>query len=214
MIKATKYSVVVLIAAAGLCIASIAGAEGMMPMATSSESMMGTMMKSHAMVNQPMLTISAGGKFLARGMTVASVSGTSFQGQIWGITYTVNASPDAFRFFARTGNGTSTPMSLAQLAAGDEVAVQGWVTTSSPMIVTANVVRNNSIMTMMSRPQKNEGEGMGMSGMMMNGTTSMSGSSGNSDEINQHISDLFKQLQEVQDKMKSMRASSTMTSGN
>lgn len=97
-------------------------------------------------VNVPnVLNIGANGSFLGRGLMVTSVASGSFQGEIWGITYTVNWNGNLPRFFFRDDNdGTSTNPS-AQLSAGDVVAVAGSVSSSSPMVVTANAVRDYTI---------------------------------------------------------------------
>lgn len=111
-------------------------------------------------------------------MTVTSVSAGSFQGQVWGITYTINWSGNNFRgeleFLMRFGNpnpSTSTP--AQQLAVGDEVGVSGRIDPSSPFTVNANVVRDYSIIKMREEHHGDEGEGNG------NGNGNSEGDHGN-----------------------------------
>jgi hypothetical protein len=101
-------------------------------------------------INQSTLSIGGEGQFLARGMRVTSVASTSFQAQIWGITYTVNwggelFSPLEFWFRFDHANSTSTPRT--QINVGDEVGVAGRIVASSSFIVNASVVRDYSITT-------------------------------------------------------------------
>jgi uncharacterized repeat protein (TIGR01451 family) len=104
------------------------------------------------------LSIGANGNFLARGMIVTSVGASTFQAQVWGNTYTVNFSGngsgdnDGDEFLFRNG---SSPFNFDmnggqfsdQIVVGDIVNVSGRVTTAAPFVVTANVVRNDSIMS-------------------------------------------------------------------
>jgi hypothetical protein len=108
-------------------------------------------------VNQPSLSIGTNGAFTAQGMTVTSVASGSFQGTVWGITYTVNWSGNLFpQFYFRGGNSaSSTTNPVTQLAVGDEVSVTGLITTSNPLVVTAKTVRDYSIT--MPRPGKHIG---------------------------------------------------------
>jgi hypothetical protein len=138
----------------------------------------------HSFVKKPMLSIGENGRFLARGMTVTSVSSGSFQAQVWGIAFTVNWSGNLaaqFEFYYRFNKATSTP--AQQLAVGDEVGVSGMlVSSSSPLTVNANVVRDYSITVQRPQPQ---GWGWGLlkgnvSSSDMNGENeSSSGKSGN-----------------------------------
>jgi hypothetical protein len=105
-------------------------------------------------VNPPSLSIGANGQFLAHGMTVTSVASGSFEAEVWGITYTINwsgnfASP--FEFWYRYNQATTTTPST-QLAVGDEVGVSGKVSSSTPMTVNANVVRDYSIIVARPTP--------------------------------------------------------------
>lgn len=109
-------------------------------------------------VNKPMLTISGNGNFLVHGMTVTSVSSDSFEGSVWGITYTVEWNGSLVpEFYLRGGDsGGAGTDPVAQLSVGDEVGVSGRISSSSPMTVQANVVRDYSIMTL--RPGRREGQ--------------------------------------------------------
>ena len=109
-------------------------------------------------VNPPSLSIGPNGMFLARGMTVTSVASGSFQGTVWGITYTVNWSGSFYpQFYLRGGNAeVSVTNPDNQLDVGDEVGVSGRVASSSPLTVMANVVRDYSITVL--RPGKREGQ--------------------------------------------------------
>ncbi len=110
-------------------------------------------------VNPPTLSIGPDGQFLSRGMTVTSVASGSFQGTVWGITYTVNWSGSLFpEFYFREGNGGSmTTDPVTQLQVGDEVGVSGRIDSSAtPLVVDANVVRDYSIMAF--RPGRREGQ--------------------------------------------------------
>lgn len=95
--------------------------------------------------NVPMLNINPGGHFLARGMMVTGISSGSFQGQVWGITYTVNWSGNLRpEFLFRDGKDTTSTIPQ-QLQVGDEVGVSGKVDIASPFVVTAEVVRDYTI---------------------------------------------------------------------
>ena len=109
-------------------------------------------------VNQPSLSIGPNGAFLAHGMTVTSVGSGSFQGTVWGITYTVNWSNNAVpALYFREGNSAAATVNpIDQVNVGDEVGVSGKVASSSPLIVTGNVVRDYSITT--ARPGNREGQ--------------------------------------------------------
>jgi hypothetical protein len=93
----------------------------------------------------PTLSIGADGSFLARGMAVTSVGSSSFQGEIWGITYTVNWSGKLPQFYFRNGNNDTNWVPTAQVNVGDIVGVSGMVSTSDPLVVNAQVVRDYSI---------------------------------------------------------------------
>ena len=137
-------------------------------------------------VNPPLLSVGENGGFLARGMTVTSVASGSFQAQVWGITYTVNWSGNLnnlFEFWFRynKANATSTPS--MQLNVGDEVGVAGKVSTSSPLVVNASVVRDYSI-TMPRLVHTDNGKGNGGE---------------NYGDTRSRLNDLLKQLKGLQD---------------
>ncbi|HVN26272.1 MAG TPA: hypothetical protein VMT99_01280 [Candidatus Paceibacterota bacterium] len=157
-------------------------------------------------VNPPSLSITPGGAFLARGMTVTSVASGSFQAQVWGITYTVNWSGSFPRFYLRGGNGaTSTTNPADQLSVGDEVGVSGRITSSSPFVVTADVVRDYNLV--MVRPARHgggdgdkddKGNGIGF-GEIRNATDAVVTSA---TDISRHVGDLMNQLKGLQDLFK------------
>ena len=149
----------------------------------------------------PMLDIGPSGEFHARGMTVTSVASGSFQGSVWGITYTINWSGNNTpEFLLNKENNGKFISPSTQLVVGDIVAVSGKVSTSSPLVVTAQVVRDNSIMMM--RPDKNEGQGNGQDENkgghgfmpMMNGSTTVSSSI----YFQGRLNDLLNQLRMLQ----------------
>ncbi len=108
-------------------------------------------------VYKPELTINGDGRFLVHGMIVTSVASGSFQGTVWGITYTVNWSGGLYpEFYLRDGNGGGATNPVTQLQVGDEVGVSGIVSQSNPLVVQANVVRDYSIMAL--RPGRREGQ--------------------------------------------------------
>ena len=164
-------------------------------------------------VNQPALSIGVNGSFLARGMTVTSVASGSFQGTVWGITYTVNWSGNVPpEFFFRKGNkATSTTNPVDQLAVGDEVGVSGSVSTSNPLVVNTNVVRDYSITTAslpgLRRGQPSSpfynGQGNGGGNGNGNGEGENAGVSASATvDAQSHINDLINQLHNLQDLFK------------
>jgi hypothetical protein len=156
-------------------------------------------------VNQPTLSIGSNGSFLAHGMTVTSVASGSFMGTVWGVTYTVNLSGPANtlpEFYLRNGNKATTTAS-GQLAIGDEVGVSGRVSSSSPLTVTGNVVRDYSIIQ--PRPGMREGQptspfynGQGNGGENRGGNVSPTASSSSQNDIKSRIDDLMNQLKNIQ----------------
>jgi len=145
-------------------------------------------------VNPPMLSIGPQGAFLAHGMTVTSVASGSFQAQVWGITYTVNWSGNSLpELLFRKGNdapqGTSPTQ---QVQVGDEVGVAGRVSSSSPMTVTASVVRDYSIAS--ARPA-------GLPGPFANGLGNASSGNGGVD-LQGRMNDLMNQLRSLQNLFK------------
>lgn len=154
-------------------------------------------------VHPSSLTINPNGEFLGRGMTVTSVGAGSFQAQVWGITYTVNWSGNFFpEFLLRYGNLTTSTIG-GQLAVGDEVGVSGKVSTSSPLVVNANVVRDYSIAIIRVSHDNGQGKDSGKgdgednSKGEGNGKNNNSSNSGNSD-AQSRLNELLKQLQNLQ----------------
>jgi uncharacterized repeat protein (TIGR01451 family) len=98
-----------------------------------------------AVVIPQVLSINPNGNFLARGMVVTSVASGSFQGQIWGITYTVNWNDRLPQFIFRTGASATSTNPSEQLATGDVLGVSGRVSEQAPLTVNAMVVRDYSI---------------------------------------------------------------------
>ena len=212
MVTFKRTAIVFSVIAASLAAASFVAADTTNTMMPGGAPFQGIMFPT-ARVNQPSLSIGPSGQFLTRGMTVASVSGDSFQGQIWGITYTVNWSGNLSEFYLRYGKmATSTPSQ--QLNVGDEVGVSGIVSSSTPLTVAANVVRDYSIT--IPRPvfpgmgndngegrggMMGEGEAGGMMGRFVSST--MMGSS--SDEVHARINSLMQQLQTLQGAFNSRR---------
>jgi uncharacterized repeat protein (TIGR01451 family) len=98
-----------------------------------------------AVVIPQVLSINPNGNFLARGMVVTSIASGSFQGQIWGITYTVNWNDRLPQFIFRTGVSAMSTNPSEQLAVGDVLGVSGHVSEQAPLTVNAMVVRDYSI---------------------------------------------------------------------
>ncbi len=169
-----------------------------MPSATST-------MPMHQQVNLPsQLQVGPDGNFMARNLIVQSVSGNSFTASVWGVTYTVNvgAAPAATantgtmmpEFLLRSGKGGGQ-FDMSQVQVGDQLGVQGRVSTGSPLVVTANVVRNYSLTT--ARRQGEDGQHppmMGQPGMMGPAGTS----TGTSTRPAPRLEDLMRQFQELQ----------------
>jgi hypothetical protein len=148
-------------------------------------------------VNPASLTITPSGNFLGHGMTVTSVASGSFQAQVWGLTYTINWSGNLFpEFILRGGNGsTSTTNPSQQVAVGDEVGVSGKVSLANPMVVTANVVRDYSIVKV--RPSHNDNDVKDNEGDENHGKGNGSSTSSSID-FNQRLKDLLNQLHGLQ----------------
>ena len=146
-------------------------------------------------VMPPMLNINPGGHFMARGMTVTSVASGSFQAQVWGITYTINWSGNVVgkgpEFLFRFNDANSTSTIANQLKVGDEVGVSGKIDPASPFIVSADVVRDYSIV-MARKSDDNDNEHGKDHG---NGNSSSSNNGSSSDEIRGRLNDLLNQLQ-------------------
>ncbi len=157
-------------------------------------------------IMKPSLSIQGeNGQFLAHGMIVTSVGAGSFQAQVWGITYTVDWSGilsgmGPLEFFFRNDKANSTTTPVQQIAVGDEVGVSGRVTTSSPMVVAANVVRDYSITAPRpaNPPEKNsEGKGNGNENNEGNGSSNMNG------DVQNRLNNLMNQLRGLQDLFRS-----------
>jgi surface antigen len=148
----------------------------------------------------PMLSVGPNGAFLGRGMTVTSVGTNSFQASVWGVTYTINWSGSLngggegkFNFFFRHGNSASSTVNpVAQLKVGDEVGVSGKIDAASPLVVTANVVRDYSI-TMPRMGDQGNGTGNGNGNHEGNGSSS---------DFHSKIQDLMGKIQGLQGKLK------------
>ena len=160
-------------------------------------------------VNQPTLVIGPNGSFLARGMTVTSIASGSFQGQIWGITYTINWSGNLFpEFFFRDGHGGKATSSPAmQVAVGDEVGVAGTVSATNPLVVNATVVRDYSITS--ARPGLRRGQsdspfynGVGNGGGNGKGEGEGDNNGSTSVNVSGHLNDLLNQLHNLQNLFK------------
>lgn len=78
-------------------------------------------------------------------MTVTSLGTDSFQGTVWGVTYTVNWSGSSPEFYLRYGNNANSAVSQ-EISVGDQVGVQGMVTQPLPLTVNAEVVRDYSLL--------------------------------------------------------------------
>lgn len=175
----------------------------------------------HQLIMQPSLLINEGGHFLAHGMVVSSIGSSSFQATVWGVTYTINWSGNLSgsdfnadsEFLFRDGQ-TTTSSIQTQLAIGDEVGVSGKIDASAPFVVTANVVRDYSILKARDDSQENESSDNGDNGQRENDNQqgnsdhnngdhgSSSSNSSNVDAQNQ-LNDLLKQLQGLENLFKS-----------
>ncbi len=174
-------------------------------------------------VYPPELTINANGRFLVHGMTVTSVASGSFQGTVWGITYTVNWSGNLFpEFYFREGNdgGTATNP-VTQLQVGDEVGVSGVIASSSPLVVQADVVRDYSITTF--RPGNREGQsispfynGTGEGGSNLSGTENESNASAttSTEDLNTRLQSLLSQFHNLQDMLQNRGNGNGNDNGN
>ena len=101
-------------------------------------------------IQPPTVDITANGGITVHGMTVTSVGTNTFTGTVWGITYTVNYSTvtgnnGRFQFLLRNGN--SVDLNASQIVVGDEVGVQGTVSSGAPLVIQAQTVRDYSITT-------------------------------------------------------------------
>jgi hypothetical protein len=110
------------------------------------------------------LQIGPKGAFLGHGIVVQSINGDSFTGTVWGVTYTVNVNTATSssatarpEFLLKNGNDGG-PFDASQVQIGDQMGVSGWVASSSPLIVNAQVVRDYSIAVSRPQPMANASE--------------------------------------------------------
>ena len=110
------------------------------------------------MVKKPDLNINPNGKILIHGMKVTTVGTNTFQGTVWGITYTVNlVNPTVNKplFLFKDGKEATSGVDISQhLKVGDEVGVQGQITAATPLVINGQIVRNYSILK--ARPHDSE----------------------------------------------------------
>lgn len=101
----------------------------------------------HAVVEaDSTLQVTARGGFTANNMIVQSVGASSFTGRIWGALYTVNIA-----------SGTSflpRAFGFSDVKVGDQMNVVGKVASSTPLVVTANSVRDLSLVASSTRGHK------------------------------------------------------------
>ena len=208
----TSTSVVATYGANGVYNASVTATDASSSVATGSCSVVVnsfvTPTSTHTQVNvPPQLQVGPDGRFLARDMIVQSVGTNSFTGTIWGITYTVNVASTTnpvgwmgLEYYLRNGR-TGGNFSMSQLQVGDQLGVSGWVSTGSPLVVSADVVRNYSLMT--PRPEIPEMEmernmnangGMNLQGAVSSGENS----NPESNSIGNRLNALMQQLQNLQ----------------
>lgn len=85
---------------------------------------------------EPVLNIDPKGHILVRG-TLMSVTGTTLTVKAWGVTFTVDAS--------KVPSSNAPDMNIASFTVGDFVGVSGNITADAPQNITAEVVRDRSI---------------------------------------------------------------------
>ena len=156
---------------------------------------------THEQVNlPPELQIGANGSFLAHDLIVQSVSGNSFTGTVWGVTYTVNVASSTNgsvpQFYLRGGNSGGS-FNVSELQDGDQLGISGSVASSSPLIVNATVIRDYSVTT--ARPMGQDGFGNASfgSGASGQGNGNNNASSGNGNAQGR-LNQLLQQLQSLQ----------------
>lgn len=163
-------------------------------------------------VNPPSLSIGTNGGFLSRGMTVTSVGTGSFQATVWGITYTVNWSGNLsqpFSFYYRYGNSAATSTPAQQVQVGDEVGVAGTVSSSSPLVVNASVVRDYSITVPRAPIRRGFGLGNGSSsfgtstGSVYGGNGNEGNNSSSNGDLSNRLNNLLQQFQGLQNLFRS-----------
>jgi|GEM_PF-2727926 len=152
--------------------------------------------------NRPQLRIDPNGQFLARGMTVTSVSSGTIQASVLGINYTINLMTSG-QFLRR--DGQVIPFTInQQVAVGDEISASGVIDPANPLVVNAGVVRDQSIITVRQDREDNDGDGdHGNHGgnVFVNGTTTVTipgTSSTVTIDAQTRLKDLLKQLQGLQ----------------
>ncbi len=139
-------------------------------------------------------------------MRVLSIASGSFQAQVWGITYTVNWSGDlqGFEFWFRHNAANSTSTLASQLAVGDEVSVAGRVDPTTPLIVNAQVVRDQSIITPRAERHKDKDRDRDHEDKDKHEDNQRGQGQGpDHTGINNRLNELFKQLQKLQDLFRS-----------
>lgn len=96
---------------------------------------------------ESVINIDAKGHILVRG-TLMSVTGTTLTVKAWGITFTVDAS--------KVSKSSAPDTNLASFTIGDFVGVSGVITAEAPQTITAEVVRDRSIVpTKLPKDMKN-----------------------------------------------------------
>ena len=178
-------------------------------------------------INPPTLSIGERGQFMARGMLITSVASGSFQGQVWGITYTVNWSgniPEIYLRYAKMPSSVALSQLSQQLNVGDEVGVSGTVSSSSPLVMNAIVVRDYSITVprpLFNSPSYGQDNGnsngtgtgenphatMSPTGTSMMGITGMFGTSASGSVSSTR--DIQSYLQELLNKLHNLQGTST-----
>ncbi|SRR5258708_842438 len=197
MNKLTAKKLVLIVSMGALVATSFAFAESMNSTTSVTTSL------PPVFVIKPSLSIGENGRFLAHGLKVTSVATDSFQGQVWGVTYTINWSGNtSSEFLLRYGRPTTATSTIGnQLKVGDEVGVAGMVTEASPLVVDANVVRDYSLIT--PRPFQNDERGdnnNGEKGTGVSGDVNTNISIGADAQI--RLNELLKKLQSLQELFK------------
>lgn len=90
------------------------------------------------LVRKAELTINPQGQFIARGMVVKSVASTTFVGEVWGTTWTIDFS-SVKNIILKSGSEQKVDTVATQVLVGQEVGVQGRLSNG---VVVAQIVRN------------------------------------------------------------------------
>ncbi len=156
---------------------------------------------THEQVNLPAeLQVGTNGSFLAHDLIVQSVSGNSFTGTVWGVTYTVNVAASTNgsvpQFYLRGGNSGGS-FNVSELQDGDQLGVSGSVVSSSPLVVNATVVRDYSITTARPMGRGDFGNISFGNGSFGQGNGNNNASSGNGNAQGR-LNQLLQQLQGLQ----------------